>query len=66
MIRCKADNTKETHTHTRELPGQTATAGSGQLTDQENAAPSAAPLPPQLSRYVQARCQADLIQPAVS
>lgn len=48
---CEANNTKDTHTHTRE----TATAGSGQLTNKENAARSAAPLPPCLSRYVQLR-----------
>lgn len=53
-----------THTHTHELPEETATAG--QLTDKEYVAQSAAPIPPRLSRYVQPKCQGALFQPAIS
>lgn len=53
-------------THARELPGETATAGSGHLTDKGYAAQPAAPLRPRLSRYVQLKCGGALIQPSIS
>lgn len=54
---CEADRDTHMHTHARELRGETAAAGSGQLTDKGYAAQPAAPLRPHLSRYVQPKCR---------